>query len=217
MEPKATSAINTLHFEAWCRLLPMETEDREFILDGVKSCFRLCTKFGPHYPTNRENYASAFKVREKVEIQLRNELALGNYVITKKIPTIVSSLGAVPKPNGEIRLIHDASQPVGISLNSYTSDTNCSYMDMRHALKLIKPNSFLAKVDLKSAYRSVKCHKLDHEYTGLKWTFTGDDVPTYMYDSKLPFGHSRSPKNFQMLSGSVCNIMKYVYNVTCII
>jgi hypothetical protein len=48
------------------------------------------------------------------------------------IPTIVSSLGAVPKSNGDIRLIHDASQPVGNSLNSYTSDTNCSYMDMRH-------------------------------------------------------------------------------------
>ena len=74
-------------------------------------------------------------------------------------------------------------------------------MDMRHALKLIKPNNFLAKVDLKSAYRSVKCHNLDHEYTGLKWTFTGDNVPFYMYDSKLPFGHSQSPKIFQMLSG----------------
>lgn len=99
----------------------------------------------------------------------------------------------MPKTNGEIRLIHDASQPEGFSLNSYTSDTNCSYMDLRHALKLIKPNNYLAKVDLKSAYRSVQCHASDHHLTGLKWTFSGDDSPTYMYDAKLPFGHSRSP------------------------
>ena len=100
MEPTATSAINTLNFEAWYRLLPMDAEDRDFILDGINYGFHLCTKFGPYYPTNRENYSSAFKVREKVEIQLRNEIALGNYVVTEKIPTIVSSLGAVPKQSG---------------------------------------------------------------------------------------------------------------------
>lgn len=149
----------------------------------------------------------------QVENQIKTEIALGNYIVTKMIPTIVSSLGAVPKSNGDIRLIHDASQPVGNSLNSYTSDTNCSYMDMRHALKLIKPNNYLAKVDLKSAYRSVCCHNSDHDSTGLKWTFSGDANPTYMYDSKLPFGLSRSPRIFQKLSESVCKMMKSVYNV----
>ncbi|CAG2223080.1 unnamed protein product [Mytilus edulis] len=184
--------------------------------DGVKNGFHLCIKFGPHYPVNRENYSSAFRYRSKVENQIKKEIELGNYIVTKSIPTIVSSLGAVPKPNGDIRLIHDASQPIGISLNSYTSDTNCAYMDMRHALKLIKPNSFLAKIDLKSAYRSVCCHVSDHNLTGLKWTFLGDDSPTYMFDSKLPFGHSRSPKIFQKLSEAVCIIMKCRYNITCI-
>jgi hypothetical protein len=133
----------------------------------------------------------------QVENQIKTEIALGNYIVTKMIPTIVSSLGAVPKSNGDIRLIHDAGQPVGNSLNSYTSDTNCSYMDMRHALKLIEPNNYLAKVDLKSVYRSVCCHNSDHDSTGLEWTLSGDDNPTYMYDSKLPFGHSRSPRIFQ--------------------
>jgi hypothetical protein len=171
----------------------MDTEDREFILEGVKNGFQLCTKFGPRYPVNRENYSSAFRLCTQVENQIKTEIALENYVVTKMIPTIVSSLGAVPKSNGDIRLIHDASQPVGNSLNSYTSDTNCSYMDMRHALKLIKSNNYLAKVDLKSVHRPVCCHGS----TSLKWTFSGDDNPTYMYHSKLPFGLSRSPRIFQ--------------------
>jgi hypothetical protein len=120
---------------------------------------------------NPENYSSAFRVGTQVENQIKTEIALGNYVVTKMIPTIVSSLGHVPKSNGNIRLIHDGSQPVGNSLNSYTSDTNCSYMDMRHALKLIRPNNYLAKVDLKSAYRSVCCHNSDHDSTGLIQVF----------------------------------------------
>ena len=89
-------------------------------------------------------------------------------------------------------------------------------MDLRHALQLIKCNNYLGKVDLKSAYRSVKCHNSDHPLTGLQWTFTGDNLPTYMYDAKLPFSHARSPKIFQQLSASVCSIMKCTYNVTCI-
>ena len=197
----------------------MDTEDREFILEGVTNGFQLCTKFGPRYPVNPENYSSAFRVSTQVENQIKTEIALGNYVVTKMIPTIVSSLGDVPKSNGNtfcIRLIHDGSQPVGNSLNSYTSDTNCSYMDMRHALKLIKPNNYVAKVDLKSAYRYVYCDNSDHDSTGLKWTFSGDDNPTYMHDSNLPFGLSRSPRIFQKLSESVCKIMKSVYNVICI-
>ena len=185
----------------------------EFISDGVKNGFQLCTKFGPRYPVNRENYSSAFRLCTQVENQIKTKIALGNYVVTKMIPTIVSSLGAVPKSNGDIRLIHDASQPVGNSLNSYTSDTHCSYMDVRHALKLIKPNNYLAKVDLKSAHRPVCCHNSDHDSTSLKWTFAGDDNSTCMYDSKLPFDHSRSPRIFQKLSKSVCKMMKSVYNV----
>ena len=89
-------------------------------------------------------------------------------------------------------------------------------MDLRHALQLIKCNNYLGKVDLKSAYRSVKCHNSDHPLTGLQWTFTGDNLPTYMYDAKLPFGHARSSKIFQQLSASVCSIIKCTYNVTCI-
>jgi hypothetical protein len=89
-------------------------------------------------------------------------------------------------------------------------------MDLRHALQLIKCNNYPGKVDLKSAYRSVKCHNSDHSLMGLQWTFTGDNLPTYMYDEKLLFGHARSPKIFQQLSSSVCSIMKCTYNVTCI-
>jgi len=197
-------------------LLPASVEDRDFILNGVKDGFKLSVIYGPHLPVDRDNYSSAFRFRSAVEKQIKLEIELRNYIVTKTKPVIISSIGAIEKPNGGIRIIHDASLPTGISLNSYTTDTSCSYMDLRHALQLIKCNNYLGKVDLKSAYRSVKCHNSDHPLTGLQWTFTGDNLPTYMYDAKLPFGHARSPKIFQQLSASVCSIMKCTYNVTCI-
>ena len=90
-------------------------------------------------------------------------------------------------------------------------------MDLRHATRIIKPNYWLSKVDLKSAYRSVKCRQLDHQLTGLQWTFKGKKTPTYMVDAKLPFGHKRSPMNFQRITSAVCYLMKQLYGVTCIV
>ena len=39
------------------------------------------------------------------------ELSNNNYVINGVKPTIVTSLGAIPKSNSKVRLIHDASRP----------------------------------------------------------------------------------------------------------
>ncbi|CAG2250311.1 unnamed protein product [Mytilus edulis] len=158
---------------------------------------------------HRKHYSSDFRFHRAVEEQIKLEIELGNYVVTKTKPIIISSIGAIEKSNGDVRIIHDASLPTVISLNSYTTDTSCSYMDLRHALKIIQRNDYLGKIDLKSAYRSVNSHDSDIPLTGLQWTFNGDNSPTYMYDAKLPFGHARSPKNFQQFSASVCEIMKY--------
>ena len=54
----------------------MDMEDREFILDGVKNGFQLCTQFGPSYPVNRENYSSAFRLRIQVENRIKTEIML---------------------------------------------------------------------------------------------------------------------------------------------
>ena len=66
-------------------------------------------------------------------------------------------------------------------------------MDLKVACKLIKPNSYLCKVDLKNAYRSVRIHKSNVSLTGLHWKFEGDSDSTYFYDTKLPCGASKSP------------------------
>ncbi|KAK7096980.1 hypothetical protein V1264_004022 [Littorina saxatilis] len=61
----------------------------------------------------------------------------------------------------------------------------------------------MAKVDLKSAYRSVRIHPSSTQWTGLHWTFEGDSAPTFQRDSRLPFGDRKAPAIFHRLTQSI--------------
>ena len=146
--------------------------------------------------------------RLKVEEQILHELSHGHYRKCKSPPTFVSSLGAIPKPNSSnVRLIHDCSQPPGSSLNDFASVEKLSFQTIDDAVSLLSPNCFLGKIDLQSAYRSVAIHPDDFMATGLCWTFEGDSRPTYMYDTRLPFGARRAPGIFHRITQSVKRMM----------
>ena len=156
------------------------------------------------------NYKSAidYPNRDKVEQQIKHEIAQGNYVITETKPTIISALGVVPKKDSnDVRLIHDCSRPAGASVNTYATCEHYAYETVERASKLIKPGAFLAKIDLKSAYRHVPIHPSNYTATGLKWTFSGDTEATHIIDTKLPFGAARSPGIFHRLTQSVTRMM----------
>ena len=135
------------------------------------------------------------------------EIIHGNYIVTNEKPIIVSAIGAIPKPNSnEVRLIHDCSRPVGSSVNDFASSDPLKYQNLDEAVKMSSPNCFYAKLDLKSAYRSVNIHPDDYKLTGLKWCFNESETK-YMYDTKLPFGARKSPGIFNRLTQCVRRIM----------
>lgn len=130
------------------------------------------------------------------------------YVITNTKPSIISVLGAIPKPNSDkIQLIHDCSRLEHSNVNSYATTQHFSYMTLDKAVSLIKPNVYLAKIDLKSAYRRVPIHPSNYTAAGLVWQFGGENQITYMYDCKLPFGALKSPEIFQRLTQAITRIM----------
>ena len=91
----------------------------------------------------------------------------------------MSALGAIPKPNSEdIRLIHDCSRPHGQAVNDYITTRSFKFQSLDDAIKLLKPGYFMAKIDLKHAYRSVPIHPANYQATGCKWRFAGDDFDT---------------------------------------
>ena len=91
----------------------------------------------------RSNYKSASVAqKEAVERQLLLEINLGHYVDCDEPPWVVSSIGAIPKANLDVRIIHDLSRPGG-GINSFSTDNSVSYSTLDDTSRLIKPRAFL--------------------------------------------------------------------------
>ena len=115
-------------------------------------------------------------------------------------------MAAIPKPDGDVRLIHDCSRPVGEAVNDYcSSDWQQKFSRVDDAAALMTEGCFFAKVDLKSAYRSVGLSKANQEVTGLSWDIDGSTV--YLRDTRLPFGARRSVGIFHRQTQAVRRMM----------
>lgn len=186
--------------------------DRDYILDGIQNGFALIDTDSelPHEQVETDNYRSATlpTFREKVENQIIAELAEGNYSLIENKPLITSALGAIPKSNSGVRLIHDASRPEGRSLNDLASKEHCKFQTFNEALSNISESSYCAKVDIHAAYRACSIRKKDTLLTGLKWKFTGSDHFVYMVDNRLPFGARKSVYHFNRLTQAIRRMMK---------
>lgn len=132
----------------------------------------------------------------------------GNYIKTEIPPLITSALAAIPKPDGNIRIIHDLSRPANNSVNHFAEKDPCEYQSFQDALQLVTPESYMAKVDLQWAYRSVAIKQQHQTLTGLQWWFKGDKNPTFLMDRCLPFGARKSPAAFNRLTKSVQRMME---------
>lgn len=180
------------------------------MLTGIKEGFKIVDHTDNLKPVLQCNYKSATsaEVRQKVENQIISEIQEGHYIVQNHKPTIVSALGAIPKSDGGIRIIHDGSMPHGHAMNDYATAEECQYQSLQDALDLVNAGSFMAKIDLKSAYRSVRLHPSNFEATGLHWDFEGETKPTYMIDTRLPFGSRKAPAIFNRLTQSVRRMME---------
>ncbi len=115
-------------------------------------------------------------------------------------------MGVIPKPDGGVRLIHDCSRPFGNAVNDFcTSDWHQRFAKVDDAAAFMTENCWFAKVDLKSAYRSVGISPRSQRVTGFKWNLDGNTV--YLRDAKLPFGAKLSPGIFHRLTQAVKRMM----------
>ncbi|CAC5402088.1 unnamed protein product [Mytilus coruscus] len=144
---------------------------------------------------------------EKAHQQILTEIENGNYEFTESTPKIISPLGVIPKPDGGVRIIHDCSRPLGSAVNDFAEDMEKQkFQSVDDAAKLVTKNCFMAKVDLKSAYRSVGISCCSQQVTGLQWTFPDGQTHTFI-DKKLPFGSKLAPGIFHRLSQAIRRMM----------
>ena len=199
----------TSKLDNWKLLLDSDP-DKDFIIHGLKNGFDIVnTNVELIFPAETPNSRSAeITYREKVEKQILQEISLGRYKIVDEKPTIISPIAAILKESNEIRIIHDCSQPDGSSLNSYATPDKHSFVSVDSAVQMTGKNFYMAKVDLKSAYRQVPISKFSTQFTGLKWKFKGDSQYTFLIDTALPFGASLSVGIFHRITQSVCRSLK---------
>ena len=132
---------------------------------------------------------------------------MGNYEVVSDPPDIISPMGAIPKTDGGVRLIHDCSRPDGLSVNDYcTEEWHQKFSRVEDAAKLVTEGCFMAKIDLQSAYRSVSISKHSQRVTGLKWQFSKTTV--FLRDKKLCFGSRYAPGIFYRLTQAVKRMLK---------
>ena len=158
----------------------------EFLLHGIANGFDIIDDDVVISPVAAENHPSARpsgKLYEKASKQILTEIEVGNYVVCDSPPEIISPTAVIPKPDGDVRLIHDCSRPIGNAVNDYcTTDWKQKFSIVDEAAAHMTEGCYFAKVDLKSAYRSVSIGQRSQQVTGLKWQFNGHTV--YMRDTK---------------------------------
>ena len=188
------------------------------IITGFEVGFNIGYK-GPLTDTFPSNNKSAFVHKQGVTDAIRKEIARGHTAGPFATPPFpinhISPLGAVPKPDGTIRLIMDLSQPRGLSINEFISKEEfpCKYTPFDEATRLVRQSgngAFLTKIDIKHAYRLLPVRPEDWPLLVYFWD------GHYCVDLKLPFGGRSSASIFTDFADLVCWIINNKYDLVVI-
>ena len=183
-------------------------EQRSYLFDGFTNGFRLHFT-GLRTSQDSHNLKSAIDNPIVVKAKLASELQAGRIAgpfQTLPHPDLkISPLGVVPKrQEGQFRLIHHLSYPraSGLSVNDGIPKeyTAVSYAGIENAVALIKKlghGCFMAKTDIKSAFRILPVHCLDHTLLGFSWE------GQYYYDRCVPMGCASSCAIFESFSSAL--------------
>ena len=149
-----------------------------YLVNGFRFGFSI-RYFGDKVTCRSKNLKSAFENPREVTNKLNKEVLSGRIIGPFDTPPFkdfrISPLGLVPKKvPGEFRLIHHLSFLEGSSVNDGIPKelSSVHYATIDDAIKKITSlgaGCFLAKTDIKSAFRVIPLHPRDFDLLGLEW------------------------------------------------
>ena len=176
---------------------------------------------GPHKPRLSRNLISASQHPDVVSGNLHKEVQLGRIAGPFSSPPLPDlqchPIGVVPKKHSvEWRTIYHLSYPEGDSINDHISKDPYSlqYVRVDDAITILRSlgtGSFMAKTDLKSAFRLMPIHPEDWNLLGIYWQ------SQYYIDLYLPFGLHSAPFLFNQISDALEWILKHNYGLRHVI
>ena len=189
---------------AWLKGYP--SADAELLRVGFSRGFSLCYD-GPRVPRDSLCLASAAVRPQVVRDKLAKEIGLGRIAgpfVQRPLNNLqCSPIGLVPKRQpGTYRLIHHLSFPAGQSVNDFIDHELCAvhYASFDTAVALLLHtgrDAWLAKADIKSAFRLLPVSPLDYDLLG--FTFGG----LFYYDKCMPMGCAISCSLFEKFSSFI--------------
>lgn len=210
--------VNVALFERLLREHPCQSLV-SFIISGLSSGFDIGFH-GPCTATRPRNLLSARSNSQSVWEAIAKELARGHtsgpFLSPPITPLHCSPLGAVPKKDGSYRIILDLSSPRGNAINEgiCKEEFSVRYSTFDDALKLVSglgPTAFLAKIDIKHAFRLCPVKPAQWGLLGYCWE------GYYFVDTRLPFGSRSSPFLFNCFADLLCWIFLTVLAIPFVI
>ena len=176
---------------------------------------------GPQQSRVSRNLVSASQHPEVVSGNITKEIQSGRVVGPFTSPPLPNlqchPVGVVPKKHSsEWRTIYHLSYPEGDSINDHIPKElySLNYVRVDDAIRILQnlgPGSFMAKTDLKSAFRLIPIHPDDWNLLGIYWQ------SKFYVDLYLPFGLRSAPYIFNQLSDALEWILKHNYGVKHVI
>ena len=198
--------VTPLKLDAWRSALAHHP-DRKWVnqlLQGIQHGFRIglqppaaCKSATGNLPSAQEQQQL---ITDYLQQQVQEGFMLGPYPPEECQGIVVSPMGAVLKRTpGAFRVIVDLSSPKGNSVNDnlcrhWTHVAYSSVEDAALAMHCLGPNTELAKIDIRSAYRIVPIHPSERAFLGVQWR-----GGTFI-DCQLPFGLASAPAIFSAIA-----------------
>lgn len=196
--------------------------DKQFMLSGFTHGFELGVSPEPDLRTATHSAKPATsKLMEKINSEVMKGNIVGPFQEKPLLDLFTSPLYVIPKPgSSKVRMIFDLSHPKNGSVNDNIDRARCSvrYCTVHEVGQLLlnmygDGGAWLAKVDLRDAYRIVPIRKQDWRFLGL--VANGE----YYVDRMLPMGAASSCQIFQRISLGLknmflqsCNIEVHIFN-----
>ena len=176
----------------------------DYLIQGFSFGFSLDFQ-GPQLSNRCTNLPSALQSPDIVSTKLQRELDAGRIQGPFRHPPFstpfnVSPIGLHPKKApGEFRLIHHLSHPHSASVNSFIPPqlSTVHYATIGDAISSILKHGqgcFMAKSDIRSAFRLIPIHPRDYPLLGFMWS--GE----FYFDRCLPMGAASSCAIFERFS-----------------
>ena len=209
--------INHHKLERW--LQDYDSVEQSYLINGFKNGFDIGFQQSVSN-ISVPNHNSAISHPDIVKDYITSELNANRIEGPHRnipFPTFqVSPLGVVPKKTpGEFRIIHDLSVPESLSINEGIPKkaAHVQYASIEDAVRLVKASgvgSFMAKTDIKKAYRIIPIKPQQYHLFCFEWN------NSYYFDKCLQMGCSSSSQIFEKFSSAMEWVAKHHLKITYI-